>query len=96
MRKIYWENIIIPIVITIFLLSLFHLYGNLRHLRTKASEVSQTQSYYSEKIVELYKTRLVLDRFHDSSRVVLLICLNLHSVLNAEKVYKSMRKCAKS
>jgi len=40
-------------------------------------------------------TRLVLDRFHDSSRVILLICLNLHSVLKAEKVCQSIWKCAK-
>ncbi len=32
------------------------------------------------------------DRFHDSSRVVLLICLNLHSMLRAEKVWEYMRK----
>jgi len=35
-------------------------------------------------------TRSVLDWFHDSSRVALLICLNLHSVLKAEKVCKSI------
>jgi hypothetical protein len=40
------------------------------------------------------KTSLVLDRFHDISRFVLLICLNLHSVLKAEKVWESMRKCS--
>ncbi len=41
-------------------------------------------------------TRPALDRFHDNNRVVLLICLNLHSVLKAEKVWESMRKCAQS
>jgi len=43
-----------------------------------------------------FKNKPVLDRFHDGSRVVLLICLNLHSVLKAEKACESMRKCAKS
>jgi len=40
-------------------------------------------------------TRSVLDRFYDSSRVVLLICLNQHSVLKAEKVWESVPKAEK-
>ncbi len=41
------------------------------------------------------KTRTVLDRFHDSSRVVLLICLKLPCVLKAEKVWESVPKAEK-
>ncbi len=37
-----------------------------------------------------FLTRPVLDQFHESSRVVLLICLNLHSVLKAEKVCENV------
>jgi hypothetical protein len=39
--------------------------------------------------------KTVLHRFHDSSRVVLLIRLNLHSVLKAEKVWESVPKAEK-
>jgi len=53
-------------------------------------------SNYFILMLNIILTRPVLDRFHDSSTVVLLICLNLHSVLKAEKVCESMRKCAKS
>jgi len=43
----------------------------------------RTRSWWPEK-----KTRPVLDRFHDSSRVVLLICLNLHSWESMPKYLK--------
>jgi hypothetical protein len=44
-----------------------------------------------ELMIKEEETRTVLDQFHDSSRVVLLICLNLHSVLKAEKVCQKLR-----
>ncbi len=40
-------------------------------------------------------TRPVLDRFHDSSRVVHLICLNLPSVQKSEKFWESVPKAEK-
>jgi len=48
--------------------------------------IFQTEDDAVNTVFVIYtKTRPVLDRFHDSSRVILLICLNLHSVLKAKK-----------
>ncbi len=55
---------------------------------------SLKHNFIFPKVLKSLLTKLVLNRFHDSSRVVLLICLNLHSALKAEKARVNMRKCS--
>jgi len=66
---------------------------SISHGSRSRSSSGKKDSYFKKYFLK--RTRQVLDQFHDSSRVVLLICLNLHSMLKAWKVWESMPKAEK-